>query len=80
MGGLSNSRENKELIKLSTQASLAELHSLVEELHCLRAENGIDLADYEPQARLKELIYAVYRHGDLTRAEGGKPIAVFYPS
>ncbi len=67
---MSNSRENKELIKLSTQASLAELHSLVEELHCLRAENGIDLADYEPQARLKELIYAVYRHGDLTRAEG----------
>ncbi len=63
-------KEDRELVSLCSQATLAELHSLVEELHRQRTANGIDLADYELQARLKALIYSVYRHGDLTRGPG----------
>lgn len=64
-----NNRENRELARLCAQASLTELHSLVEELHRRRAENGIDLADYELQGRLKALIYSIHRYGNLAKGE-----------
>lgn len=56
-------KTEQSLLDLCSQASLPELHSLVEELHYRREANGADLADYPTQARLKALIHLIYRHG-----------------
>jgi len=51
-------------VELASSCRFAELHSLVDELHCRRQENGTSLADYGYQAQLKALIHLVHHYGD----------------
>ena len=58
-------REAKNLAELAGQSSLAELYSLVHELHLRRREEGLKVADLGYQEELKALIHLVHRLGRL---------------
>ena len=59
-------------MELARRSSFAELHSLVEELHLRRQEQGTAVGDFGHQAQLKTLIHLVHSYGD-RQVRGEKP-------
>lgn len=59
----------KVLAELAGQSGLAELYSLVDELHLRRREEGLQAADLGYQEQLKALIHLVHRLGRLEGAQ-----------